>query len=432
VVQEESRHRAASSRDYALCVGIDWADTHHDVCVLDPQTGQRTLRQVKQDPNALHSWIQDLHQQIPKQRIAVALEQKTGALITFLLEFDWIDCYPVNPVMLARYRKALRLSGAKDDPTDAELLLELLTLHRKKLRCQTPDTPLTRKIQRLTRQRREAVNHRTRFNNQLKHLLKEYFPLFLTVCGEDLFAPMACDLLLAYPCFEALHQADPNALQQFYTSHGSWKPAVIARRLNLIRVAKPLTTEPVIIESAVVEAKMLATLLLDLDASIKTFDRLIADAFAQHEDASLFSGFPGAGPVLAPRLLAAFGTQRDRFASATEVQNTAGISPIKRESGTMKLVKWRIVCSKFLRQSFHEFANESIRKSIWARAYYQMQRDRGKKHHAAIRALAFKWIRIMFRCWQTQQPYNETRYMQALQRHHAPLLEYVAKSEEVF
>jgi hypothetical protein len=102
--------------DYALFIAIDWADTHHDVCVLDPTTGQRTRHQVQQEPNTLHNWIQGLHQQVPGQRIAVALEQKTGALITFLLEFAWIDCYPVNPVMLARYRKALHLSGPKMTP----------------------------------------------------------------------------------------------------------------------------------------------------------------------------------------------------------------------------------------------------------------------------------------------------------------------------
>jgi transposase len=338
----------------------------------------------------------------------------------------------VNPVSLSRYRKALHLSGAKDDPTDANLLLDLLTLHRESLRCLTPDTPLTRKLQRLTRQRREAVDHRTRFNNQLKQLLKEYFPLFLQVCGEDLFAPMACDLLLTYPCFEALKQAEPEELQRFYVTHGSWKPASIARRLDLIRHAKPLTTDDALIQPAMVEAKMLATFLRDVGTSIKEFDRMIADLFAHHEDAPIFSSFPGAGVVLSPRLLAAFGTDRSRFETPTEVQNTMGISPVKKESGKLRSITWRVVCSKFLRQTFHEYANESIKQSIWARAYYQMQIDRGKGHHAAIRALAFKWIRIMFRCWQTQQPYDEVRYLKSLQKRHSPLLEYVSKSEEVF
>lgn len=166
---------------------------------------------------------------------------------------------------------------------------------------------------------------------------------------------------------------------------------------------------------------MLATLLLDLSTSIKRFDRMIAECFAQHEDAPIFAGFPGAGHVLAPRLLAAFGTDRQRCRSPTEVQNTMGISPVKKASGTIALLQWRKACPKFLRQRFQEYADESIILSIWARAYYQMQRDRGKRHQAAIRAVAFTWIRIMCACWRTKQPYDELRYLTALQRRHAPL-----------
>lgn len=416
----------------ALFIAIDWADKGHDVCVLNPETQLRAQYHLEQSPQRLHAWLQDIRRRYPDQPIAAALEQKTGALINFLLEYVWIDVYPINPVTLARYRKAFHVSGAKDDPTDADLILDLLTMHRDKLRRLTPDDELTRTLQRLTRTRREAVKHRTRFNNQLKDLLKQYYPLFLTVCGEDLFAPLACHLLLRYPTFDDLKQADPQEVRQFYMEHGSWKPDVLARRLALIKEASPLTTDAAIIQPASLEATMLATLLLDVGKSITAYDKAIADLFSQHPDAPIFDSFPGAGQVLAPRLLSAFGTNRARFESSRDVENTMGISPVKQESGTMNIVHWRSVCSKFLRQSFHEYANESIQHSIWARAYYQQQRDNGKKHHAAIRALAFKWIRIMFRCWKTKQPYNELVSLKALQRRHAPLLAYISKSEQVF
>ena len=251
------------------------------------------------------------------------------------------------------------------------------------------------------------------------------------MCGENLSAPLACQLLLRYPTFDDLKQADPQELRQFYLEHGSWKPEVIARRLAMIRDAHPLTTDIAIIRPALLEGSMLATLLLDVGNSILAYDKAIAELFSQHDDASLFASFPGAGPALAPRLLAAFGTNRARFQTPTEVQNTMGISPIKEESGTMSLVHWRPVCSKFLRQRFHEYANESIQHSLWARAYYQQQRNKGKTHHAAIRALAFKWIRIMFRCWKARQPYDEVRYLKALQRRHAPLLAFLSKSDQL-
>ena len=347
---------AVSSSDYALLIAIDWADEKHELCMPDPTTGQRTHHEVKQSPTTLHAWIQDIQQRVHGQNIAIALEQTTGALIFFLMEWEWIDIYPINPMTLSRYRKALHVSGTKDDPTDAELLLDLLTLHRNKLRRLIPDTPLTRKLQHLTRDRRYAVNQRTRFNNELKALLKQYYPLFLEVCGEELSAPMACELLLKYPCLEDLKQAGHKELRQFYRSHGCWKNEVIEHRLALIRNAQALITDNAIIQPALMKAGMLAHLLLNIGSSIKAYDKIIAKLFSQHEDAFIFNSFPFAGSALSPRLMVAFGTKRERFKKATDVQNTTGISPIKRESGKAKSIAWRVVCPKFVRQTFHEYA----------------------------------------------------------------------------
>ncbi len=152
-----------------------------------------------------------------------------------------------------------------------------------------------------------------------------------------------------------------------------------------------------------------------LTESIEDYDRQIASLFKQHDDSTLFGSFPGAGPTLAPRLLAAFGSDRNRFEYATEVQQLSGVAPVTEKSGKACWVHWRWACSKFLRQSFHEFAGQSILKSVWARAYYQQQRQRGQSHHAALRALAYKWIRIIFRCWKDRTPYDETTYLQSLQ-----------------
>jgi len=430
--QTVSQQTASQQTQYALLLGIDWADGEHEVCWWDSLTQKRAHQQVKQDPNALHAWLSTLQQQYPGRKIAVALEQKQGALIHGLREYEFIDIYPINPATSAQYRNAFRTSGAKDDPGDAALILDILTLHRSKLTRLQPEEPLTRQLQLLTRKRRDAVNMRTRLNNQLKDLLKQYYPLFLRICGEDLFAPMACRLLLKYPCFDDLKAADPQELRQLYRHYGSWKEAVIKRRLERIQQARPLTTDPVLIQTAILEARMHANLLLQLREHIITYDRSIAKLFPTHPDAKIFASFPGAGPVFAPRLLTAFGSDRNRFQSPGEVHNTMGISPVKKASGQSFRVTWRKACPKFLRQSFQEYANESILHSLWAKAYYQMQRDRGNRHHAAVRALAFKWIRIMFHCWKTHTQYNELIYLKSLQKRHAPLLDYLAKSEQVF
>ena len=136
---------------------------------------------------------------------------------------------------------------------------------------------------------------------------------------------------------------------------------------------------------------------------------------------SFAQSLPGAGAALAPRLLAALGSQRDRYASAEEVQKYSGIAPVTERSGKKKWVHFRWACPKFLRQSFHEWAEHSIAQSLWARAYYQQLRDRGKEHHAAVRALAFKWIRSVFRCWQDRAAYDENRYLAALAKRGSPL-----------
>jgi transposase len=430
--QTVTQQTIAQQTQYALLLGIDWADVEHEVCWWNSMTQQRDHQKVKQDPNALHDWLGTLQQQYPGQKIAIAVEQKQGALIHGLREYDFIDIYPVNPATSAQYRNAFHTSGAKDDPGDAELILDILSFHRDKLMRLQPEDPLTRQLQILTRKRRDAVNLRTRLNNQLKDLLKQYYPLFLRICGRDLFAPIACRLLLEYPCFDDLKAADPQELRQLYRSYGCWQEAVITRRLQRIQQARPLTTDPALIQSAMIEACMRAHLLLELREHINNYDRTIAQLFPTHPDAKIFASFPGAGPVFAPRLLAAFGSDRNRFQSPDEVQNTMGISPVKKASGQSFRVTWRKACPKFLRQSFQEYANESMLHSLWAKAYYQMQRDRGNHHHAAVRALAFKWIRIMFRCWKTHSPYHEMSYLKSLQKRHAPLLEYLSKSEQVF
>ena len=128
---------------------------------------------------------------------------------------------------------------------------------------------------------------------------------------------------------------------------------------------------------------------------------------------------PGAGPALEPRLIAALGTNRERFESASSMACCFGIAPVTESSGNSHWVHWRWACSKFVRQTFHEWANCSIRSCGWAREHYDKQRQKGKGHHASVRSVAFKWIRILFRCWRDRVPYSEQRYVQALRKHGA-------------
>jgi transposase len=160
--------------------------------------------------------------------------------------------------------------------------------------------------------------------------------------------------------------------------------------------------------------------------SILEIEDQIAALFDSLPDAAFFAALPGAGPHLAPRLLAAFGDDRSRYGNAQELACYGGIAPVTESSGKKTWIHWRWSCSKFLRQTLVEWANQSRHHSFWAEAFYQMQRQKGKTHQVAIRALAFKWIRIVFRCWQDRQPYDEVKYLQALKQKGSPLLQHLA------
>jgi transposase len=405
-------------------IGLDWADERHSVH-LQPAEGVIEHRELEQQPAVLHEWVAQLQQRFAGGKIAVALEQRKGAVIHALLMYDCFVLYPINPKALARYREAFTTSGAKHDPRDSELLLDLVVRHREKLRAWVPDTVESRKLQALCEQRRKLVNQRVALTNRLTSLLKQYFPQALEWVG-DLASHQACDFLTQWPTLAAVQAARRSTVRAFYQDHNCRKRAVVDARLAALAAARPLTTDSAVIEPLSLAVQTYATQLRTLITAIQTFDARIAAVFATHADHDIFGSFPGAGDVCAPRLAAAFGTDRSRWSSSAELQAHSGIAPVTERSGKTIWVHHRLACPKFVKQTFHEFADQSIRFSRWARAYYDQQRGRGNDHHAALRALAYKWIRILFRCWKERRPYDENSYIDALRRRGSPLVKYFA------
>src|SRR4030095_1736454 len=314
---------------------------------------------------------------------------------------------------VAKYREAFTPSRAKDDPTDAELQVELLLKHRDKLTPLSPQSPAMRALAQLVEHRRRLVGDKVRCTNRLTSVLKNYFPHVLQWFQEK-DTGIFCDFLSRWPTLKAAQLARRSTLEHFFREHHVRSADVIQTRIEAIKGAVALTTAiGVITPNALLVQALVAQLRVTLQA-ITDFDNAIADHAQGHPDFPLFDALPGAGPVFAPRLLVAFGEQRERYASAEELQQYAGIAPVTERSGKKSWVHWRFQCPTFLRQTFVEWAAESIRHSFWARVYYQQQRDAGKAHQAAVRALAFKWIRILFRCWTGRTPYDEAVYLRAL------------------
>lgn len=411
--------------EFAAYIGLDWADQHHDICLQEAGSRQTETARIEHKPETLVAWVSELRQRFQGRPVAIALEQSRGALLYALMHYDFIVLYPVNTNTLASYREAFTPSGAKDDPADAQLLLEVLCLHRDKLRPWRADDSATRTIRLLSEHRRKLVDNRTRLTNCLRALLKQYFPQALTWIGA-LDSLLAVDFLTRWPQLSQLQTATPDQVRQFYRGHGCRLGEKLDQRLAEISAAQPLTTDQAVIFSSVSMAQALVKQLRELIEGIAQLDRQLQDLYAQHPDAEIFGSLPGAGKALAPRLLAAFGSDRGRYADAGELQCYSGVAPVTKRSGKTKLVQRRYACPKFVRQSFHEFAKSSLNWSSWARAYYDQQRQRGHKHHEAIRALAFKWIRIIYRCWQLQVPYDEATYIKSLERRGSPLATLIA------
>jgi transposase len=407
--------------DLAAYVGLDWADQRHAVCLQAANCSELETFEVEQKPEALHAWVAHMRSRFDGGKVAIALEQSRGALIHALMAYEFLIIYPINPKSLARYREAFASSGAKDDPPDARFLLDFVKLHRDRLKAWVPDDVQTRTIQLLTEERRKLVNDRAGLMNRTTSLLKGYFPQALDWAGS-LDTIQACDFLLKWNTLAAVQKIRPAQLRQFYYAHRCRSKKLIDERIDQIGTARHLTEDSAILTSQSMTVRATVAQLKTLTESIDEFDRVLAELFAQHPDHDLFDSFPGAGKALAPRLLAAMGADRGRWDEALDVQRLSGIAPVTVKSGKSCWVHQRWACPKFLKQTFHEFAAKSILYCDWASAYYHQQRQRGKEHHAAVRALAYKWIRIIFRCWMNREVYDEKVYLDALRRRASTLL----------
>jgi transposase len=407
---------------YDLVIGLDRSDKKADLCLIDTRSLQRLPAAIDTSPQALWEWLLLLRQQYPQARVALCLEQPAGHLIGFLQTYEWITLYPINPITLQKFRETFVTSRAKDDAKDAQYQAELLLAHHDKLKAWSPEDDPTRAVQQLVFHRRAVVDERTALTNRLQALLKQYFPQALLLCGDDLWRPLATRFLLKWPSLQATQKAKPATLKAFYYLNGSRSQSLLEQRLALVQKAVPATDQTAVIESFVLRVQLIACQLQLLQQTIATFDRQIAQAYEHHDDYPIFASLPGAGPVLGPRLLASLGSQRDRYPANTNLQCYTGVAPVTKKSGGSCRVHRRYLCPKFNRQSFHEYAKESILWSRWAAAYYLQQRTKGCPHHTAVRALAFKWQRIIWRCWQDRTPYSEHIYEAALRRRNSPIV----------
>jgi transposase len=407
---------------FAALIGLDWGDAEHALALQDVASGKTETSTLAHSPETVLAWLQSLEKRFGSRPVALALETSKGPLIHMFLNVPWLTVFPIHPATSTRIRKAFAPSGAKDDIPDAQVLLQLLVHYRDKLRPLLSEDVPTRRLAGLCEIRRKSVDQRTGLTNELRSVLKAYFPQALDLVGERLDSPMALALLQRWPDLISLKSARPATLKAFYHRHNVRRPEAIQERLELIRQAQALTTDEVIVAVAVRQVQRLIQQVQVLQEHIAEDEKLIQEAFRQHPEAALFRDLPGAGKTLAPRLLVAFGTDRSRYESASQLQRYCGVAPVKEKSCGRIWVHWRWNAPWFLRQTFIEWAGQTVLYSAWAKAYYEQQKSRGKRHWAILRSLAFIWIRILWKCWHTRTPYNENTYLEALRKRHSTLV----------
>lgn len=400
---------------FSAYIGLDWADQKHDYCLKSPDSDKFEYGTFKHTPESIEEWALSLQKQFNNQPVAICLELKAGPVVYALLKYNFIVLFPVPPKALAKYREAFTQSGAKDDPTDAYLQLDYLMKHPSALKPLIPDNEETRILQRLVEDRRVLISEKVRLTNRITAALKSYYPQALQWFA-DIDTQMFCDFIQQWPTLKQAKKARQSTLTEFFKSHRCARQTVIEKRCKAIKAAMPLTNDEGVIIPFERLVRALTLQLSQLLITLHEYDLDIARRFRKHSDYEIFESLPGAGPVFGPRLLVGFGTNRERFKTADEINRLSGVAPVLERSGKKSWTHWRYSCPTFLRQTFVEWANQSIRYSFWAREFYDEKRASGKSHQATLRALAFKWIRIIFSCWKNRTPYDESAYLFALKK----------------
>jgi transposase len=239
------------------------------------------------------------------------------------------------------------------------------------------------------------------------------------------------NVLSRWPDPRKLRRADRRLIRRVLSDHSIRNEEQQNEIIQRIRAAQLLTRDDALITPSAMDGKLLANQIQLAQKTIEEFDDAIAEAMKQHPDAHLFTSLRGAGSALAPRLLCAFGSQRDRWKDADSLASFSGIAPVTRKSGKSCIVHRRFACPKYLRQTFHEFADCARRFCPWTKARYRMLRDKGMKHHAALRKIARSWIRILFRVWKTRVPFDCDRYIAKLQQRCPEIIPYLEQDTNI-
>jgi transposase len=403
---------------YTHFAGLDWASDHHDVVVVDARGA--IVARFRFSHNA-EGWTQCRERLAGFGALPVAIETSQGAAVQQLLALGAV-VYPVHPKSAERYRDRKAPSGVKDDALDAWSLADALRVDGHGWRQLLPEDPLLEELRLLTRDECALIEQRTALINQLQKAVGEYFPSALEAFSDWTQLP-AWRFILSFPTPAALHKAGKRKWEKWLHAQRLWRPQTLEARLAFFDRATEFTGSAAQIAAKSLLAQSCARLLCTLQEQLAEYRRRIEQLFDQHPDSGLFGSLPGAGAKLGPRLLSEIGTQRLRFSSAEALQAYAGTAPITFQSGQIRKTLLRRSCSHTLRAAVHLWANLSRAKCAWAQAYYAAHRQKGQSHACALRCLGQRWLKILWKMWQSRTRYDEALHARNQIKHGSWLLQ---------
>jgi transposase len=393
-----------------LFVGLDWAEEHHDVVVMDEFGGVVARRRIPEGLTGLAVLHELLAAQVADPaEVVVGAETDRGLFIGALVAAGY-RVYAVNPLAVSRYRDRHAVSGAKSDPGDAKVLADLVRTDRHNHRPVAGDTELAEAVKVLARTHQSLVWARQRQVNQLRSLLREFYPGALAAFGTDLGSRDALAVLAVAPT-PTLGRGLSRAKLAALLGRAGRQRGLQGRAAQLQAAlrAPQLPAPLVLAEASGAAVKALVGVTAALNVQLEQLTGQLQRHFEQHPDAEIVRSQPGLGVILGARVVAEFGDDPTRYANPKARKSYAGTAPITRASGKRHLVLARLARNRRLADACYQWAFSALRASPGARAYYDRCRAAGKTHQQTLRALANRLVGILHGCLRHRTVYNEHR-----------------------
>lgn len=412
-VEAQTQSAATTFSQLTHFGGFDWAHCEHQLVVVEPR-GQIVLSLRFADNAA--GWAILREKIAAFSRLGIAIETNCGPAVERLLNLG-LAIYPINPKAAERYRDRKAPTGAKDDELDAWSFADALRTDGYGWRELLAQDPLVTELRLLCRDEIGLIEQRTAIVLQLKAALHEYYPAALDAF-DDWISEGAWQFIIAFPDPHRLLSAGKRKWEKFLHIHKLYRPQTIQKRLEIFANAEKFASpNPAVIKAKSLLAVTLARQLCLLESQLNEYRQRIVALFGEHPDSGCFGSLPGAGEKIAPRLLSEFGSNRDVFQTVEAIQCHAGTAPVTRQSGKSRMVFVRRACNKTLRATIHLWANLSRHGCVWAETYYQKKRADGMAHAAALRCLGNRWLKILWKMWQTKTHYDESLHLRNQTRH---------------